>query len=128
MQIIDETIDNIKVFYPLESVAPLEQILFIDIETTGFTARTSKLYLIGCLYYRNGWKSRQFFADEYSDEMTVVEEFFDFAKSFKVLIHYNGNNFDIPYLTAKSREFSLSYDFDEFVVIDIYRRISPYKN
>ena len=58
MQIIDENIDDIKVFYPLESVAPLEQILFIDIETTGFTARTSKLYLVGCLYYDRGWKSR----------------------------------------------------------------------
>ncbi len=128
MQIIDENIDDIKVFYPLESIAPLEQILFIDIETTGFTARTSKLYLVGCLYYDHGWKSRQFFADEYSDEETIVEEFFNFAEGFKVLIHYNGNNFDIPYLTAKSREFSLSYDFDTYVGIDVYRRISPYKN
>ena len=75
MQIIDESITDAKVLYPLETIAPLEHILFIDIETTGFTARTSKLYLIGCLYYRDGWQARQYFAEEYSDEQSLLEEF-----------------------------------------------------
>lgn len=36
--------------YPVETIAPPEQVLFFDIETTGFSGDTSTLYLIGCLY------------------------------------------------------------------------------
>lgn len=127
MQIIDETLENVKLLYPLDTIAPLKNILFIDIETTGFTAKTSKLYLIGCLYFDEKFKTKQFFADEYSDEKEVLEEFFYFAKNFKTLIHFNGNNFDIPYLLGKCKEFDLPYNFEDFEGIDIYRRISPYK-
>lgn len=128
MTIIDETINDVNLLYPIDAVAPLKDILFIDIETTGFTARTSKLYLIGCMYHNEEWKTKQFFAEEFSDEQALLEEFFEFATNFKMLIHYNGNNFDIPYLLAKCKEFSLDYNFDKFAGIDIYKRISPYKN
>ena len=45
MKTDDAIIENLEVNYPLENFAPLEQILFLDIETTGFTARTSYLYM-----------------------------------------------------------------------------------
>ncbi|MBR6004400.1 MAG: ribonuclease H-like domain-containing protein, partial [Lachnospiraceae bacterium] len=89
MEIIDEILSDVKLSYPLENIAPLNEILFIDIETTGFTARTANLYLIGCLYYDNAWKTKQFFAQTYSEEQDILNEFFSFAKSFKTLIHYN---------------------------------------
>ena len=47
MRISEETMENFSVSYPLERLAPVERILFIDIETTGFAARSSYLYLIG---------------------------------------------------------------------------------
>lgn len=128
MQIIENTISERKILYPVDSIAKKEDILFIDIETTGFTARTSKLYLIGCLYFSESWKTIQFFAEEYSDEKELLEAFFSFADDYSVLIHFNGNNFDIPYLEAKCKEFELPYKFDKFKGIDMYRRISPYKN
>ena len=37
--------------YPLSLIGHLEDILFVDIETTGFTARSSCLYLIGAIYF-----------------------------------------------------------------------------
>ena len=37
--------------YPLSLIGHLEDILFVDIETTGFTARNSCLYLIGAIYF-----------------------------------------------------------------------------
>ncbi len=128
MQTIETTLENITLSYPLETIAPLEEILFMDIETTGFAAKTSKIYLIGCLYFDGLWHEKQFFAEEYSDEKEVIEEFFSFAKSYKTLIHFNGNNFDLPFIMAKCKEFNLSCNFDNFNGIDIYRRISPYKN
>ena len=63
MRISEETLDNFFISYPLNKLAPLERILFLDIETTGFAAKSSYLYLIGCAYYRggngipyNGWR------------------------------------------------------------------------
>lgn len=128
MEILNSTLNDINLLYPLSAVSTPEDMLFIDIETTGFTAKTSKLYLIGCLYYDGEYRIKQFFADEYSDEQYLLEEFFSFAGSFKTLVHFNGNNFDIPYLLQKCREYNLSYDFDGFNGIDIYRRISSLKS
>ena len=52
--------------YPLDRIAPLTDILFVDIETTGFTARSSSLYLIGTAYYQTGcWHIRQWFAENW---------------------------------------------------------------
>ena len=38
-------LENFKINYPLEKIAPLDKFLFVDIETTGFTAKSSYLYL-----------------------------------------------------------------------------------
>ena len=128
MSIIDGQINDTRVFYDLETLSDLKNLLFIDIETTGFTAKTSKLYLIGCMYYDNGFKTKQFFAENYSDEESLLSDFSDFSKDFSVLVHFNGNNFDIPYLIAKYKEFNIPCDFDRFKGIDIYKRIQKYKN
>lgn len=129
MQIIDYSLKNFSLTYPLDKYCKLDDLLFLDIETTGFTARNSKLYLIGCVYYNEGsFKAIQFFAEDYSDEEEVLREFFKFAYGYKTLIHFNGNNFDIPYLLEKCKEFNLPFNFDQFEGIDIYKRIAPYKN
>ena len=47
MRIEKKKLENFTMEYPLEQIAPLDKILFIDIETTGFTAKNSSLYLIG---------------------------------------------------------------------------------
>ncbi|MDE7224436.1 MAG: ribonuclease H-like domain-containing protein, partial [Acetatifactor sp.] len=110
MKTDDAKIENLEINYPLENLAPLEQILFLDIETTGFTARTSYLYLIGCAYYSEGsWYTRQWFAQSYVEEIQILTAFFEFAASYKYLIHFNGNNFDLPYLLQKCEMHKLPY-------------------
>ena len=114
--------------YPLEKIAPIDKILFVDIETTGFAVKSSCLYLIGAAYYDSGyWYIRQWFAEKYKEEKEILESFFSFASSYTHLIHFNGNNFDIPFMLQKCEEYSLPYNFDAFEGIDLYRRISPYK-
>lgn len=128
MRISKETLANYSISYPLENIAPLERILFFDIETTGFTAKSSYLYLIGCAYYQAGkWHTIQWMAENFEQEKALLTSFFEFAKPYKYLIHFNGNNFDIPFLTQKCSQFSLSYSFDDFTGIDLYKRIAPYK-
>lgn len=128
MRIEKKKLENFTVNYPLELLAPLTKILFIDIETTGFTAQNSSLYLIGAAYYSGeNWYIKQWFADYYEEERDVLEAFFAFASSYTHLIHFNGNNFDLPYLLQKCGQYELPYNFDSFKGIDLYRRISPYK-
>ena len=51
-------LNNFILKYPIERLAPLDQILFLDIETTGLSADNSQLYLIGCAFYKEGnWQT-----------------------------------------------------------------------
>ncbi|MCM1047466.1 MAG: ribonuclease H-like domain-containing protein [Clostridiales bacterium] len=121
-------VENFKMSYPLERIAPLEKILFVDIETTGFTAKNSCLYLIGAAYYKDGdWYIKQWFSDNYENEQWILDSFFLFAKPYTHLFHFNGNNFDLPYLAQKAEQYKMPYNFDSFDGTDLYRRISPYK-
>lgn len=114
--------------YPLEKLGPLETLLFFDIETTGFSGDYSNLYLIGCTYYENGsWNLIQWFADRADAEEEILHAFFDFLKSFRCLIHFNGDGFDIPYLLKRCHYYGLSYDFTGVKSIDIYRLAKPIK-
>lgn len=121
-------LDSFTMTYPIEKLAPLEDLLFLDIETTGFTAKSSCLYMIGCAYYEDGcFHIRQWMAESYEQEKDILTEFFTFAASRKCLIHFNGNNFDLPYLTQKVSEYGLPYSFDGFCGVDLYKRVAPYK-
>lgn len=128
MRTNNQAYKNFTIQYPLERIAPLDKVLFVDIETTGFTAKNSCLYLIGAAFYQAGsWRIRQWFADRPEEESSLLEEFFAFAQNYTHLIHFNGNNFDLPYLLQKCRQYQLPYNFDNYTGIDIYKRVAPYK-
>lgn len=115
--------------YPLERLGILEELLFFDIETTGFSGDYSNLYLIGCTYYtQDCWHLIQWFADTSTAERDVLVSFFEFMAGYTTLIHFNGDGFDIPYLLKRCRSHGLPYDFSRITSIDIYRRIKPYRN
>jgi uncharacterized protein YprB with RNaseH-like and TPR domain len=129
MKKINIPLEDFTLSYPLDSYAPLDQIFFIDIETTGFTAKGSSLYLIGGAYFKDDiWHIIQWFADYYSEEEAIMRSFKDFASNYSYFIHFNGNNFDIPYLSSKARMLDLDFSFLEQTGLDLYRRITPYKS
>ncbi len=120
---------NFQLKYPLERLAPLGQILFLDIETTGFLSTGSVIYLIGCIFYSEGnWILRQWFAQSPDEEAELIASFLIFAKKYSYLIHYNGNTFDLPFIKQKADKYDLSCNFNKIEGLDIYRRIAPYKN
>lgn len=128
MKISEETLEGFSISYPLEKLAPLERILFIDIETTGFTAQSSRIYMIGCAYFQAGkWRAIQWLSENYEQEADIISAFFEFAKLYQYLVHFNGNNFDLPFISKKCTQLSLPFSFDAFDGIDLYQRISPYK-
>ncbi|MCR5250977.1 MAG: ribonuclease H-like domain-containing protein [Lachnospiraceae bacterium] len=119
--------------YPLEELLSegqtKEDILFVDIETTGLTARNSSLYLAGCIFFKEEkWQYIQWLAETYDEELQVLTAFFEFLHGYRFLIHYNGNRFDLPYLEQKAQQYSMPYSFADIDGVDIYRRILPYRD
>lgn len=128
MKTVEQKLENFTLSYPLERIAPLDKCLFLDIETTGFTAKSSSLYLIGCAYFKEDcWYIRQWFAENPGEEAELLISFFEFAKPYSHLLHFNGNNFDLPFLAQKCESYQFSYRFERFEGIDIYKRTAPYK-
>ena len=109
----------------------ISQVLFFDIETTGFSPNTSHLYLIGCVYWdqeKKAFTMIQWFCEEKEDESLILDRFFHLLNQYQVVVSYNGQGFDIPYLLKKCRQYQLPYDFSTVESLDLYKKILPYKN
>ena len=112
----------------LDNYAP-NQILFLDIETTGFSPNTSYLYLIGCCYYNKGeYHFNQWFSENPTEEREVILVFFEKMKQFQALVHFNGSTFDLPYIQTKCKQLNINESFDHIDSIDLYRIVSKLKN
>lgn len=105
-----------------------QDILLFDIETTGLSADTSYLYLIGAICLEAETPTLiQWFCDEYSEEKEVLSAFGDFIKNYPRLVHYNGTGFDIPYLNKKFKRHCLSCQISTDGATDIYKLLLPFK-
>lgn len=114
--------------YPLDLEYGTDKIAFFDIETTGFAANTTYLYLIGCIYLKeSSLHMIQWFSEDIKEEALLIESFFEFIKDYNLLIHYNGSGFDIPYILKKCQMLKLDYSFKDIQSLDIYKEISPIK-
>lgn len=105
-------------------------ILYFDIETTGFSPENTILYMIGAAFYSCGdkkYKSVQWFAMSTEEELEILVDFVNFTRNFKTLIHYNGLGFDIPYIIKKCDFYGITHAFDAINHIDLYKILHPYK-
>ena len=129
MKTIINDLGTIAPSYPVDRLEDPSKVLFMDIETTGFTAKSSNLYLIGCVYFADDeWHTIQWLAEKYEEETLVLNAFLDFCLNYNFIIHFNGNRFDLPYLTQKCEMYEIPFKFDDFKGVDLYKRIKPYKN
>ena len=113
-----------KYFYP--DAKPL----FFDIETTGFSAKNTTLYLIGALWYEaEKIHIIQWFNDDGKSETEILNAFHTFCKTYTHLIHFNGIGFDLSYLKQKAALLHIPFTVDtDLEQIDIYKEIRSYKN
>ena len=66
-----------------------ENMVLFDIETTGLSADTSYLYLIGTIAIQQGELFlTQWFCNDYSEEKELLSSFQTFLSHFDCLIHY----------------------------------------
>lgn len=115
--------------YPIEKLGSKEEILFVDIETTGLSAAHSFIYLLGCCFYKNEtWMIRQWFCEKEEEEKELLAAFAGHLSSYSVLIHFNGNRFDLPFIMQRAEKYGISICFEKKQGIDIYKRIFPYRH
>ena len=129
MKTLNYKFKQLKTEYDLSHLAKPETTLFVDIETTGLSSKMATIYLIGACYFKNGsWNGIQWFAETPGEEADIIHSFFQFAGDFNTLIHFNGNQFDLPFILGRCELLGLNYNFDAFEGIDIYKRVSLCKH
>ena len=113
----------------LSSMYDLSEVAIFDIETTGFAAETTKLYLIGCAVYDGeDFVITQWFNDDGESEEEILTEFMDAISKYKLLFTYNGDGFDIPYLMKKLHSYFIRDDFADFESVDLYKELRHMKD
>jgi len=104
--------------------------LYFDIETTGLSAQSSYVYLIGCAYEEDGtYYLTQWMCTEPAEEKELLRLFFDKAKDYDLLLHYNGTGFDLPFLGKKAKRHCLSNPLQNLESLDLYavaRKLKAY--
>ncbi|MCR5671653.1 MAG: ribonuclease H-like domain-containing protein [Butyrivibrio sp.] len=103
-------------------------VLFVDIETTGLSPKTSDIYLIGTAFFEGGnFKIRQFFAESAMEEKEILSAFSEFVNGYKTLVHFNGDKFDLPFMDAKYKKYDMINPLEALSSYDIYKKVKPYK-
>jgi len=81
----------------------LQDILFMDTETTGLSGGTGTMaFLVGLGYFSiTGFNVDQFFLVDPTDEMGLLNILCNQVSKFKLIISFNGTSFDIPLLRTR---------------------------
>ena len=107
-----------------------DDLLFFDIETTGLSADSSYLYLIGCMYLENGEVVlEQFFSEGIREEELLIHAYDSLLSVHPVPVHFNGSTFDLPYIEKKRRLLGIEPPVrdGDGTGFDIYRSLHPFK-
>ncbi|MCR5451188.1 MAG: ribonuclease H-like domain-containing protein [Lachnospiraceae bacterium] len=103
--------------------------VFCDIETLGFSSKKDPIYMIGCAkIIDDNAKITLFFAGDRGEENNVLDAFFNYIKEAGRIITYNGDNFDLPFISDRAQKYGYSFSFDEVPSLDILKEIRKIKN
>lgn len=128
-----------------------DRVIYFDIETTGFRASTSSLYMIGwavseesgCLNedalnancahtvaetYSCEWVITQIMAQSRAEEILLLGHFANVLKQYDTIVEFNGDRFDLPYMREKYAEYGMEDPFSDLETVDLYQEIRPFKN
>lgn len=101
---------------------PLSSILFLDLESTGFSRDEGCIFLLGL-----GWPEgdglwvEQVLAPDWDAEPAVLWWFTQRLKPDSRLITYNGRSFDLPRLQARLDLHRIEHDLARVPHLDLYR-------
>lgn len=115
--------------YDILSRLPGEQPLFLDIETTGLSPERSHTYLVGCIepLERDHWHFCQWLSESPLEERELLRRVTDYVSAYSLLIHFNGDRFDLPYLQQRCEECGIETPFLLKKSLDLYREFKKCK-
>lgn len=106
--------------YELMAFFTSEDLVFLDIETTGLWAN-QPLFLVGVLFKEGEkLKLQQFFARNLREEKPLLAAVYEKLKEFKVMVTYNGKKFDAPYIEGRWVEHRLFYKLHHYQLDLLY--------
>ncbi len=111
-----------------------ESICIFDIETTGLSRESDRIYLCGFVCYENGVaRAVQYLSEAPGDEGLLLSSSAAFLKS-RVQAHprahiltFNGESFDLPFTLFRFRKHGVDFSFDSFESVDLYRLLRPFR-
>lgn len=96
--------------------------LFLDIETTGFSASRSRLYLIGAAYVQNeSLITEQFFAESLEEEPLLLAALKHLLESFDTVATFYGSRFDLPFLEKCRKRLHQDSVSHKINYVDLYQ-------
>ncbi len=104
----------------------MDDCLFFDIETTGLSADLSAITIIGCC--PSDGACVQWFNEDGFSQKQILADFLSFCKDYKTIISFNGAAFDLPFLTAKIREYGFSDSLSSKEHLDLYQKLRRYRH
>ncbi len=111
----------------LKYFSNLERTAFVDIETTGLSAK-SPCYLIGLLFEEDGELFiEQLFSENPNEEIEILKAFSKKIEGIETLVSFNGDMFDIPFLKKRAKEKNLPFEIP-CKSLDILKLIRPHKS
>lgn len=129
MIIKTDIFENINIDLTKIGVPNPASALFIDIETTGLSAKTSSIYMIGLTsLIEDKWTFTGLFAESPDNEAEILCELNNIISDYDTLIHFNGNRFDIPFIGSRANKLSIDMDLNKLTNIDLYKRINIFKH
>lgn len=106
----------------LLNLSPLEDLLFFDIETTGFHRAKDQVISITLAHYsEKHWHIIQWFTESPTDEKAMLLEANEFFLDKPVHLTYNGHSFDIPFLLSKYEHYTIFTSLNKIKCYDLYR-------
>lgn len=123
-----EYVQTDKNFIDLLKDCPVsyQNILLLDIETTGLSRANNHIYIVGLgriTLSSDGnsiLKIKQFFSESNDDEGSVLSAFNDQVRPEDIIVTFNGNRFDIPFLNARLDKYSYP-QIDKNSTLDLYK-------
>jgi uncharacterized protein YprB with RNaseH-like and TPR domain len=107
----------------------LAESFFFDIETSGLSYKYSTVVSISVLLFENGSLfMHQLFCEYRIDEKEMIYNFKELIKGKKYIISYNGNGFDIPFMSSRAAKYGIDLGLDRMVKIDLYNDMRRFRN
>ncbi len=110
-----------------------DKVIYFDIETTGFRASTSQLYMIGWAVRGSAsssgdkcsWEVTQLLAENASEELPMLKLFCEILRRYSFIVEFNGDRFDLPYLREKCAIYKMADPFEGMQTVDLYQVLRP---